>query len=1371
MKIETFSDIIAQIGLPQQILKGIEQRLCMAANGVEFRFTDLQRKAFNNMEYWFGKSGKAFPPHILVQGATSSGKTLVSEMSVIECLCEKPKKKAIILVPLKAMVRERRDHFADDLPDERVYASSSDFQDHDADIINGNYDVAVIVYEKFFAMLSQPSNQILNNCALLIVDELQMLSSEGRGPKLEVSIQKVMRHNEELGTDNEVGTYTRIMCLTTCDCKIDYINRWLTVGERKPVCIESEIRPVGLEEYVLNVNGVLRGRYIQGEWDQRESVEDFKEFPQVVHVENYDKNNRPETAKRLVLLPLLKKIYRENPEAKVLIFVSDRKRTRNIAEYIARENVLQYGCLSEELLHELQNYDNDEGQEALKHLLPYGIAFHNSTLSTALREFVEQAFKKNIKLVVATETLTIGMNMPVDVMILYDWRVPRGKEFLEDLTSQEYKNFVGRAGRLGQSNCVGQSYILALDESQAGFFWDSYVNCRMQDIKSALLVATEDVQAPYYLSLLTPRKKYQMRSLSELQVASFSACCNGRQLDMEIVMRELKKAALCTRKEIVNLFEDEDDDELEEGNGKKIFEYELSEMGQLLAPYALSLGTCKQIRRYFLNGGYRKYKTGKYEEELQPGEGGVPQNITVKDIENDRYLLDILYLLCSTKEIVNLSQLHIPGGDNARMAKNLIWTRLEEMTSLEKNDMEPLCELWPESHLQYILDGNSDHETEDLQAAMRAILLWYWTKGYSISEIRCKTGFGKFLSIFSGDLARLAEIVSYELDGVYHCTSNFTKSIKVNYDERGPAAIYALSTRVNYGMPRNLVIIANRHLYGIDRLTVLKIGEAAAARGYDSPVKFLIQATKKELEGIITDQQRNELLAMIDRIYLRDDMESLLNSIQKNLKSVSVSNVESIALRQLYDLKEGDDSSSFELFQEIFQSIDEPTEPVGRFFDSSIMLKGQPGAVFEMYFGKDQRITVADYVNFESASRINNYFDVEKKNVLLVRDHNLLRQIMHDSGTERWNLCNQNGDTVIRSIDLVMTCQSFAILIAQTMALDDRKCSVLLKFMFDTSGVFEPKGIKDIYYLLKNYDTERYSFENPSTAVRIIWDYRNGIEQEACDKLFVELSNSEIPFRIVSWGDNLNKEIANDEPTILYITEEAFCSQSIAHFYEKMRQHGFQNVCAVFDDESQFLSLSGEPQFPSTGLAHWSNRNAAEKVRFLYTWYRQQQYKREGVDTYILGVSYSHTLVAGKERPAVTALKKIIEGLNSIFGEYNIVFDGNQVFKDMFDRNGAVQESLELYRKCSYYIILDDSHYCDGENCPREASVIQEQVKAHQEVYKQHVWFLRPKNDSGSILFNKEEDFSIKMDCSEKNIQEIVETISRVVVTDGFSGR
>lgn len=153
----------------------------------------------------------------------------------------------------------------------------------------------------------------------------------------------------------------------------------------------------------------------------------------------------------------------------------------------------------------IEDFDEDEYSIALKNLLTRRIAFHNASLSAPLRRFIEDLFGENkhpLKLILATETLTIGMNMPVDVMILYDAQVRRPEGY-EPLTSQEYKNFVGRAGRLGQKNLgFGESYIFADDERKLNVYWNDYVHYRPEEIKSALAKVNEVGQAPYYVNLL-----------------------------------------------------------------------------------------------------------------------------------------------------------------------------------------------------------------------------------------------------------------------------------------------------------------------------------------------------------------------------------------------------------------------------------------------------------------------------------------------------------------------------------------------------------------------------------------------------------------------------------------------------------------------------------------------------------------------------------------------------------------------------------------------------------------------------------------------------------------------------------------------------
>ena len=242
--IKTFEDIRRQhFPGSKETLDAINARLANAMDVAldEVQFTHLQSTAFNTKGFWRSKEGvnpEDFNRHVIIQGATSSGKTLVSEMAILDSL-QNGNKKSIVLVPLRAMVRERFDQLREDLKHQgvdKVYPSSSDYQEHDGEIIEGNFTVAVIVYEKFFAMLSQSQSKgngenipMLNECPLLVVDELQMLNSRDRGPKLEIAIQKVLENNKRSDSDLK----TRIMCLTTCDCKVELIKKLADGGSRR----------------------------------------------------------------------------------------------------------------------------------------------------------------------------------------------------------------------------------------------------------------------------------------------------------------------------------------------------------------------------------------------------------------------------------------------------------------------------------------------------------------------------------------------------------------------------------------------------------------------------------------------------------------------------------------------------------------------------------------------------------------------------------------------------------------------------------------------------------------------------------------------------------------------------------------------------------------------------------------------------------------------------------------------------------------------------------------------------------------------------------------------------------------------------------
>jgi superfamily II RNA helicase len=96
----------------------------------------------------------------------------------------------------------------------------------------------------------------------------------------------------------------------------------------------------------------------------------------------------------------------------------------------------------EEYLH-LPEYVN------VVQLLRKGVGIHHAGLMPILREMVEMLFAKGfIKILFCTETMSVGINLPVKTTIFTDINKFNG-EVIRPLHSHEYTQAAGRAGRLG----------------------------------------------------------------------------------------------------------------------------------------------------------------------------------------------------------------------------------------------------------------------------------------------------------------------------------------------------------------------------------------------------------------------------------------------------------------------------------------------------------------------------------------------------------------------------------------------------------------------------------------------------------------------------------------------------------------------------------------------------------------------------------------------------------------------------------------------------------------------------------------------------------------------------------------------------------
>ena len=116
-----------------------------------------------------------------------------------------------------------------------------------------------------------------------------------------------------------------------------------------------------------------------------------------------------------------------------------------------------------ELRNHKKTYEKSPQYHQLHSLLLKGIAYHHSGLIPILKEVIEILFAKGlIKILFATETFAVGVNMPTKTVIFPKLSKYSNKGF-RFLRTDEYLQMAGRAGRRGLDK-FGTVIILPFDE-------------------------------------------------------------------------------------------------------------------------------------------------------------------------------------------------------------------------------------------------------------------------------------------------------------------------------------------------------------------------------------------------------------------------------------------------------------------------------------------------------------------------------------------------------------------------------------------------------------------------------------------------------------------------------------------------------------------------------------------------------------------------------------------------------------------------------------------------------------------------------------------------------------------------------------------
>lgn len=158
------------------------------------------------------------------------------------------------------------------------------------------------------------------------------------------------------------------------------------------------------------------------------------------------------------LFPSLAALLRKQSLLPAILFVFSRRRCEEALFSLSCADLLSDGekkhvrtFIRHKILPRLSI--DDQGLPQVVHILKAletGVNTHHSGLLPILKEAIEMLFSDGcIKILIATETFAMGVNMPAKAVVFTEKRKPEGNGKFRDLHPGEYTQMAGRAGRRG----------------------------------------------------------------------------------------------------------------------------------------------------------------------------------------------------------------------------------------------------------------------------------------------------------------------------------------------------------------------------------------------------------------------------------------------------------------------------------------------------------------------------------------------------------------------------------------------------------------------------------------------------------------------------------------------------------------------------------------------------------------------------------------------------------------------------------------------------------------------------------------------------------------------------------------------------------
>mgnify|MGYP001269329925 CR=1 FL=1 len=423
----------------------------------------------------------------LVTAHTGSGKTLPAEFAIQ--FFTSIGKKVIYTSPIKALSNQKFFEFTQKYPNLSVGILTGDNKHNpEADvlimtteilrnqllsIIPKSQDNDIPVHE-----INNFSMNIETECGIIIFDEIHYIDDPDRGAVWEQSIMHIPKNVPMLMLSASIG-------------KPEQFAEWIekiNPSKNVHICPTYErVVPLQHYSYISIPNSYMDKikdkqlkQTIEENINSMKLIKDSnnnlheKQFVNINKIKKHIDTNGYIIHRKFVINNLMNYL-RNNKMLPALCFVFSRKQVEKLANEITEKlwtedelyedpviNTIERTC-TQILVSRITNwkeYINLPEFHFIIQCLKRGVAFHHAGMIPVFKEMIEILFSmKKIKLLIATETFAVGLNMPTKTVIFTSIYKYNGNN-MRLLEGHEYTQMAGRAGR---RNIDIRGYVIHLN--------------------------------------------------------------------------------------------------------------------------------------------------------------------------------------------------------------------------------------------------------------------------------------------------------------------------------------------------------------------------------------------------------------------------------------------------------------------------------------------------------------------------------------------------------------------------------------------------------------------------------------------------------------------------------------------------------------------------------------------------------------------------------------------------------------------------------------------------------------------------------------------------------------------------------------------